>query len=108
MKGIKFSYADRASEEDRFWVKIDAQDGASCWRWLGAKSHDGYARFRTSDSRTIIAHRMAYEMCVGPIPEGLTLDHLCRNRLCMNPLHLEPVTRRENLLRGFAARRKMA
>jgi hypothetical protein len=96
---------DKASEEVRFWAKVHAEDAAACWPWVGAKSHDGYARFRTSDARTIIAHRMAYEMRVGPIPEGLTLDHLCRNKLCMNPAHLEAVTRRENMLRAWAARR---
>ena len=101
----KFTMWDAVSEEARFWIKVHAEDGVACWRWLAAKSHDGYGRFRTSDRRTIIAHRMAYEMCVGPIPEKMTLDHLCRNRLCMNPAHMEVVTRGENTSRGWAYRR---
>lgn len=103
----KFTAWDNATDEIRFWAKVDAWDGVACWNWLGAKSHDGYGRFRTSGQRTRIAHRVAYEMCVGPIPAGLTLDHLCRNRRCMNPAHMEEVTRRENLLRGWAHRKTL-
>ena len=97
----KFTLWDKASDDTRFWAKVFAEDGAACWRWLAAVNTSGYGHFRTSAHRTRLAHRMAYEMCVGPIPEGLTLDHLCRNRLCVNPAHLEPVTVRENLRRGL-------
>lgn len=75
-----------------------------CWQWTGNKHPDnGYARiwFDRHDDR--LAHRVAYEWAKGPIPEGLVLDHLCRNRSCVNPSHLEPVTSVENVMRGESA-----
>ena len=80
-----------------FWTKV--QETATCWFWMGYKSTRGYGRF-WDGGRTVQAHRFAYETRVGPIPEGLQLDHLCRVRACVNPDHLEPVTNRENILRG--------
>lgn len=80
---------------------IDKTDG--CWNWIAARSSGGYGRVsRWSNGRQhdIVAHRVVYEALVGHIPDGLTLDHLCRNRRCVNPSHLEPVTRGENVLRG--------
>ncbi len=83
---------------DRFLAKVDKQaDG--CWLWTGFLHSNGYATFYTG-TRKQMAHRFAYEYYVGPIPDGLQLDHLCRVRSCVNPEHVEPVTSRTNLLRG--------
>lgn len=83
----------------RFWVKVSKSD--SCWIWTGTKTHKQYGIFHLGGKRKR-AHQIAYMLSVGPIPEGLQLDHLCRNPSCVNPAHLEPVTSRENTLRGIA------
>jgi len=70
-----------------------------CWTWLGPLGETGYP-YGTHEGRVRRMHRVVYELLVGPIPDGLQLDHLCRNRSCVNPEHLEPVTGRENKLRG--------
>lgn len=85
---------------ESFWDKVDEQaDG--CWHWIGATDDAGYGRFRSREHGTNMAHRIAYLALAGPIPDGLSLDHLCRVRCCVNPDHLEPVTARENILRGY-------
>lgn len=71
-----------------------------CWEWTGSKNPKGYGQFYPTQKPMVYAHRWGYEYFVGPIPEGMDLDHLCRNPSCVNPHHLEPVTRRENLMRG--------
>ncbi len=73
--------------------------GDGCWPWLGKANSGGYG-LTTFKGRTYRAHRAMYEVVVGPIPEGLQLDHLCRNRACVRPSHLEPVTNWENTRRG--------
>ena len=84
--------------QKRFWSKVDRQD-AGCWPWTGSTDIHGYGVFKVQ-GKLVRAHRFAYELLVGPIPDDLTLDHLCRNRACVNPADLEPVTRGENVLRG--------
>lgn len=86
----------RPTAEERFLAKVNKTE--TCWLWTGGLSH-GYGHFSDRGWQGG-AYRWAYEHWVGPIPEGLDLDHLCRITSCVNPAHLEPVTHRENLLRG--------
>lgn len=83
--------------EQRFWAKVVKSDG--CWSWKAQHTAAGYGAFWIG-KRIKYAHRMTYEYVVGPIPEGLELDHLCRNPGCCNPSHLEPVTHGENMRRA--------
>lgn len=82
-----------------FWEKAAPPNENGCVLWLASQKANGYGQF-WDGSRMVLAHRFAYEMLVGPVPDGLELDHLCRVRHCVAPAHLEPVTRRENVLRG--------
>ena len=88
----------RLSVGERFFSRID-KIPSGCWVWTGSIMQCGYGRMKV-DNKTVLAHRLAYELMVGPIPEGLEIDHLCRNRACVNPEHLEPVTGQVNTLRG--------
>lgn len=83
---------------ERFWRCVDIEPGG-CWIWKAGKSRRGYGKFWHNDY-TWLVYKWAFENLVGPVPKGLTLDHLCRNRLCVNPAHLEPVSAVENVMRG--------
>lgn len=98
--GLRSTYHNAIPWEERFYGRIDMPDGwLGCWLWRGAQLPDGYGQVRVGHTSTT-AHRDAYTHLVGPIPEGLHLDHLCRVRLCVNPGHLEPVTQAENSRRS--------
>lgn len=88
----------RANTRINFWEKVVKTE--SCWNWVGyINKRWGYGYFKL-DGKHWRVHRLAYEIVVGDIPTGKQLDHLCKNRLCVNPSHLEPVTNKENVLRG--------
>jgi hypothetical protein len=82
---------------ERFLAKVDGTL-FGCWYWTGKIDRNGYSGFW--DGKAVVGHKWAWEHVNGPTPAGLELDHLCRNRACVNPLHLEPVTRSVNILRG--------
>lgn len=90
------------TENEAFWSKVEKSENG-CWKWRGYLATNGYGRF-CYNYANVAAHRYAYEQIVGPIPDGLELDHVkargCTSRACVNPDHLEPVTHRENTLRG--------
>lgn len=88
---------------DDFMQKVIPEPMSGCWLWTGAITADGYGRFY--DKRTHSAHRYSYQKLVGEIPQGLHVDHKCRQRSCVNPDHLEPVTQAENTRRGIGAQR---
>lgn len=87
----------KTESEARFWGRFTTRDG--CWVWGGPPNNGGYGT-ASVNGKNGMAHRHAYELTIGPIPLGKTLDHLCRNRMCINPDHLEPVDLRTNILRG--------
>lgn len=75
-----------------------------CWEWTGPRHYKGYGKTGApGPDGSRFAHRVVYQYLVGPIPSGLVLDHLCGNKWCVNPTHLEPVTSRENTIRACGA-----
>ena len=104
-KNFKKGHGRRRPIRIRFMDKVAKTD--TCWLWTGAVSAGGYGRIgEASSSRTLQAHRVAYELFVGRIPEGLHIDHLCSERRCVRPDHLEAVTQAENNLRSWQRRRR--
>jgi hypothetical protein len=92
---VRMPIADRIAEAQ----KNPTPDG--CWNWVWSRTRSGYGMVG-SGGKVKRAHRVVYELLVGPIPDGLQIDHLCRNKSCVNPAHMEPVTHRVNTLRGTA------
>lgn len=99
----------RRPPQDRFFEKV--RDDGDCWMWTGASRAAGYGLFNTGPSdvgpsKLVYAHRWAYEHMIHEIPDGLTIDHLCRNEGCVNPFHMEPVPLAVNLQRAESANAK--
>lgn len=88
------------STTERFWSKVDIRSDSECWTWQAYVGTHGYGMYKLCRARPDVAHRVAYRLAVGPIPDGLFVDHICRNKLCVNPAHLEPVTHVENMRRA--------
>lgn len=83
---------------DRLLARIEIDPDSGCWSWVGYLGESGYGRMSVN-GKMQRTHRLSYEAFVGPIPDGLTIDHLCFNKRCLNPAHLEAVTQHENTLR---------
>jgi HNH endonuclease len=85
---------------ERFWSKVLPEPNTGCWLWIASLTKNGYGKFGLSGPGWKLAHRVAYEALIGPVPDGFELDHKCRVRPCVNPYDLEPVTSKENKRRS--------
>ena len=98
-----------ASATDRFFSRIKFNPETGCWLWTRCTGHGGYAVLvigRANGKKlSQLAHRFAYQLLRGPIPDGLVLDHLCSNPICLNPTRVEPVTQHVNVIRAYRERR---
>lgn len=107
MTGIKHHRLETTKQFLKFVRRVVANPDTGCWEWTGGKQQCGYGKIR-HDKRVFLAHRVAYETWREMIPDHLVVDHLCRNRSCVRPDHMELVTDRENILRGMANAAKNA
>lgn len=87
----------------RFLAKVEKDECTGCWNWIAGKQSKGYGSIGVGDHKTDNAHRVAWILFRGPIPDGFEVDHLCRRHECVNPSHLEPVPQRVNALRGVSS-----
>lgn len=93
--------APPVSTTDRFWSKVDTS--GDCWEWTASLGPTGYGQFNAGGNKIVKSHRYAYELEHGPIPDGLVIDHMCHNIICVNPRHLRLATRKENQENRFPA-----
>lgn len=104
-KPVAQPQVDQRPAEIRVWDRVIkpaiGEPHVGCWKWGGYLNTSGYGTISIS-SRDVLVHRFLYELVIGPIPEGMQIDHLCRHRWCVNPYHMEPVTPRENTMRGIS------
>lgn len=88
--------------DQRFWAKVARRGPDECWVWTASRTAGGYGQIKVPGT-VLLAHRVAYELTRGPIPSGAVIDHACRNRACVNPAHLRPVTQKQNAENRAAA-----
>jgi HNH endonuclease len=94
----------KQSEAERFWKKVEKTSADGCWEWTASRNRAGYGQFQRSSRIPRLAHLYAYELIVGPVPPKHDLHHVCENRGCCNPAHLEPLTRKEHMEIHLATR----
>lgn len=100
---MKARVSPRAPIMDRIHAQVEVDPDTGCWIYQGRRNKGGYGRIGWQGTQ-IVVHRITYQLLVGPVPEGLQLDHLCNRPPCCNPEHLEPVTAAENMRRAVARR----
>lgn len=95
--------------EERFWPKVDRRSDDECWEWQGWRLPRGYGHFGKGgrEGGTMLTHRFAYELANGPIPAGMTIDHICNNPPCVNVRHLQAVSQKVNNNRSDTVRFKV-